>query len=123
MVTFPMFHLTPSFPFFVKESRTRKGSSFDLGTLVEALQGKFHTIRFKTHHYVTTHGYDRDPEGTARYLPHFLEGCLVLCHVVGSKRNPFLSKELLCLFAVRSGGGGVYLYFITHGNLLCGKGG
>ena len=107
--------------FLNKKSCRRTNSSFDFGTLVEALQGKFDTIGFKTHHHVTTYGYDRDPEGTARYLPHFLEGCFVLRYVVGSKRNPFLGKELLCLFTMRSGGGGVYLYFLTHRNLLCPK--
>jgi hypothetical protein len=106
------------FLFVDKQSPRRTASNFDFGTLVQTFQGQFDTIGFKTHHHVTTYGYDRDPEGTPRYLSHFLERCFVFCYVVGSKRNPLLGKELLCLFAVGSGGGGVYLYFLTHGNLL-----
>jgi hypothetical protein len=109
------------FLFLDSKNRRRTDSSFDFGTLVEAFQGKFDTVGFKTHHHVTTYGYDRYPEGTARYLSHFLERCFVLGYVVVSKRNPFLGKELLCLFAMGSGGGGVYLYFLTHRNLLCVK--
>jgi len=47
--------------FLNKKSRRRTDSNFDFGTLVEALQGKFDTIAFKTHHHITTYGYDRDP--------------------------------------------------------------
>jgi hypothetical protein len=99
--------LSHLFLFVDKQNPGRTDSNFDFGTLVETFQGQFDTIGFKTHHHVTTYGYDRDPEGTARYLSHFLECCLVFCYIVGGKRNPFLGKELLCLFAVRSGCGGV----------------
>jgi hypothetical protein len=101
-----------------KKGPGQTGSSFDFRALVQAFQGQFDTIGFKTHHHVTTYGYDGDPQGTARYISHLLKGCLVFRHVIGSERNPLLGKELLCLFTVGSSGAGIYLHFFAHGNLL-----
>ena len=109
-----------------KAADLSQDSGLNLGTLVKALQGQLDAIGFKAYHHVIAYGYDRHPESPARYFPHFLKRCLVTGHVVGSKRNPFLRKELLRPLAMRSGWAGVYLDFFTHGNLhgnlLCLKG-